>query len=93
MTTLEGKTVVSSKGQIVVPKPIRDKLGLTPGTVLRVRVEDGRVVLEPVKPAPREIFVEAGPRITGEELRETKKSSDKIKRLLADLGVLDDRYR
>ena len=81
------RTVVSSKGQVVIPKPVREALGLRPGTPLRVWVEGGRVVLEPVAEPPREIFVEAGPRVTRPVLLETKRLSDKAKRLLEDLGV------
>ena len=40
------KTVVSKKGQVVIPKQARDKLGLTPGTVLKVQVEGKRIILE-----------------------------------------------
>ena len=39
---------VSSKGQIAIPKPIRDQLGLKAGTDLAVRVEGGDVVLQKV---------------------------------------------
>ena len=39
---------VSSKGQIAIPKPIRDQLGLKAGTDLAVRVEGGEVVLRKV---------------------------------------------
>ncbi len=41
-------TVMLSKGCVVIPRWMREKLGLTPGTVLRVRVEENRIVLEPV---------------------------------------------
>jgi len=34
-------------GRIVLPKPIRDALGLEPGVELEASAEDGRVVLEP----------------------------------------------
>ena len=81
------KTIVSSKGQVVIPKPIREALGLRPGTVLRVRVEGKKVVFEPMEEPPQGIFVEAGSRITEPILREAKRSSDKVDRLLKDLGV------
>ncbi|MBI4702696.1 MAG: AbrB/MazE/SpoVT family DNA-binding domain-containing protein [Deltaproteobacteria bacterium] len=38
------RTVVSERGQIVVPKPLRDRLGLRPGQVLDCREERGRLV-------------------------------------------------
>lgn len=81
------KTVVSSKGQVVIPKEVRERLGLLPGTRLRVRVEGKRIVLEPLEEPPEEIFVEAGPRVDEEALREAKALSDKAARLLEDLGV------
>ncbi|HEW93794.1 AbrB family transcriptional regulator [Candidatus Geothermarchaeota archaeon] len=80
-------TVVSKKGQVVIPKAIRDRLGLKPGTVLRVDTEGKKVILEPVEKPPKEIFVDAGTELTREILREAKSSSDKIIRFLKDLGV------
>ena len=81
------KTVVSKKGQVVIPKEARDKLGLTPGTVLKVQVDGKRVILEPLQEPPKEAFVEAGSKITEPLLHEAKITSDKAKRLLRDLGV------
>ncbi len=86
---LSFKTVVSSKGQVVIPKPIRDALGLTPGTVLRVCVEGRRIVLEPVTEPPREVFVEARSEVIDAILDEAKSSCDKASKLLEDLGVRD----
>lgn len=43
-------TTLTSKGQLVVPKPVRDALRLRPGTRLDVRIEDAHIVLEPVVP-------------------------------------------
>ncbi len=39
------KTVVSEKGQITIPKPLRVRLGLRKGQVLEVREERGRLVM------------------------------------------------
>jgi AbrB family looped-hinge helix DNA binding protein len=41
------QTRVSTKGQVVLPSPIRRKLGLQPGDPLDVGVSNGRVVLTP----------------------------------------------
>lgn len=38
-------TTVSEKGQITIPKPLRERLGLRTGQVLEVREERGRLVL------------------------------------------------
>lgn len=38
---------MTDKGQLVIPKPIRDALRLGPGSELLVTLEGGRVVLEP----------------------------------------------
>ena len=38
------KTTVSEKGQITIPKAIRDKLGLRPGTVLDFEAKEGRLI-------------------------------------------------
>ena len=52
------QTRVSTKGQVVLPGPIRRKLGLCPGDTLEASVRDGQVVLTPhhrrtAKPAIR----------------------------------------
>lgn len=79
------KVKTSSKGQVVIPKEIREKLGIKPGTILNIRAEDKRVILE-LAPEPPDVFVEAG-KVSEEILREAKASSDKVEKLLRDLGV------
>ena len=38
---------LTSKGQVTIPKPIRDHLGIGPGSVVDIkRAQDGRVVIE-----------------------------------------------
>lgn len=49
------RITIDGAGRIVVPKPLRAELGLTAGTVLEVRVADGRLELEP---APAELRLE-----------------------------------
>lgn len=38
------KTTVSEKGQVTIPKPVRERLGIRPGHVLDFREERGRLV-------------------------------------------------
>jgi len=38
------KTTVSEKGQITIPKRLRERLGLRPGTILDFEEADGRLV-------------------------------------------------
>jgi len=80
---------VSSKGQDVIPKKIREKLGITKGSVLNVKL-DGKNILETVQQPPQEIFIKAGKEITDKLLREAKTTIDKSYKLLAALGVIDD---
>ena len=36
---------ITSKGQITIPKDVRDALGLTPGSEVEISVEAGRAIL------------------------------------------------
>jgi AbrB family looped-hinge helix DNA binding protein len=47
------KTTVSEKGQITIPKRLRDRLGLRPGTVLDFEESGGRLVGRKLLPADR----------------------------------------
>ena len=39
-------TTVTSKGQVTIPKPVRDRLGIEAGSAIEFEMEpDGRVVL------------------------------------------------
>ncbi len=46
------KAIVSEKGQVTIPKQVRDRLGIRPGQVLDFRAERGRLIA--VKTAPEE---------------------------------------
>lgn len=42
---MDVSATLTSKGQVTVPKPVRDALGLRPGDAVVFRVEDHRAVL------------------------------------------------
>ncbi|MEM1627195.1 MAG: AbrB/MazE/SpoVT family DNA-binding domain-containing protein [Sulfolobaceae archaeon] len=45
---MEATTKVNKKGIIVIPKGIRDELGLKEGDVVRIRVEENKIIIEKV---------------------------------------------
>jgi AbrB family looped-hinge helix DNA binding protein len=51
------KTTIDGAGRIVVPKPLRDQLGFTPGIELELAAVDGRLEIA----VPSRVRVEPGP--------------------------------
>jgi AbrB family looped-hinge helix DNA binding protein len=45
------KTAIDAAGRVVVPKSLRDELGLRPGLPLEIRSRDGALLIEPI-PTP-----------------------------------------
>ena len=73
---------ISSKGQIAIPKDVRDRLGLKPGQKLTVTESGGVIVLRPASTYPALTFKEAkarlreiihydGPPVAIEDMNET----------------------
>jgi len=58
------KTRVSTKGQVVLPVPIRRQLGLRAGDPLDAKVHRGRIVLTPRRARPQKVSILADP-LTG----------------------------
>jgi AbrB family looped-hinge helix DNA binding protein len=58
------ETKISTKGQVVLPSPIRRKLGLRAGDPLDAKVEGGRIVLTPRSTRSRKASILIDP-ITG----------------------------
>ncbi|WP_436930010.1 AbrB/MazE/SpoVT family DNA-binding domain-containing protein [Halosimplex halobium] len=63
----EEERTVGERGQVTIPKGIRERLGIDGGDEVVVREDDGRVVIE--KPVTREELA-AGYRATAERARE-----------------------
>jgi AbrB family looped-hinge helix DNA binding protein len=54
MTTI----TLTAKGQLTLPRPLRDALGLAPGAKLQASIDrQGRLVLVPSKYEPQELFL------------------------------------
>jgi len=58
------QTKVSTKGQIVLPGPLRRRLDIRAGDPLDVNIEEGRIVLTPRKKRPHRTKLVTDP-ITG----------------------------
>jgi AbrB family looped-hinge helix DNA binding protein len=58
------ETKVSTKGQVVLPGPLRRKLGIRAGDPLDANIEAGRIVLTPRTKRPRQARIIADP-VTG----------------------------
>ena len=50
--------IVSPRGQITLPKPVRARLRLAPGSVLLLREEAGRIVLDPAAVTPVALYAD-----------------------------------
>ena len=46
------QTTVSVRGQTVIPRPIREELGITPATRLEWKVENGVIIVLPLPSDP-----------------------------------------
>ena len=78
------KTKLSSTGQVVLPGPIRRKLGLNAGDSLNVAIREGGVILVPESKRVRKAWIAIdpvtklpvltlgpdSPRLTGKQVRE-----------------------
>ena len=61
------KRKLGPKGQVVIPKDIRERLSLTEGAILDFEVEDNTILVRP-EPSPEE-FIERFLSVKGKKLR------------------------
>jgi AbrB family looped-hinge helix DNA binding protein len=77
------KSIVGERGQIVIPKQIREKLGLEKGTILEVETtgDDNSIVLRPMRKKRKDwrewIGIFEGEGLIREYLKEKKKEKEK----------------
>jgi len=73
------RTTIDAGGRVVIPKPIRDRLGLSPGVEVELAESDGHVEMRPAT-SPMELVEVDGvlvargvglPPLTAEIVRET----------------------
>ena len=76
------KSSVGERGQVVIPKEIRDRLGLEKGMILEVETsgDDGAIVLRPIRKRRKDwrdwIGAFEGQKLTKEYLREKEKEKE-----------------
>jgi AbrB family looped-hinge helix DNA binding protein len=70
-------TRVTTKGQVTIPKRVRDALGVKPGSAVDIQYRDGCAIIRPAKPARTKSDI----RKAFESLRGT-----------IDLGMTTDEY-
>jgi AbrB family looped-hinge helix DNA binding protein len=58
------QTKISTKGQVVLPHPLRRKLGLRPGDPLDAKIQRGSIVLTPRRARARKAKIVVDP-LTG----------------------------
>ena len=94
LTSMNMQSRISSKGQVVIPKDIRDRLRLEPGTPLEIIETADSVTFRRASPVQKLTFDEAaarmrarvkytGPRYTAEEDNEA----------IAEMFRTSDRYK
>ena len=60
---------LSSKGQLVIPKYIRDAMALKPGETMLVSLQDNKIIILPKPDSPVEALERAGKRISLKSVR------------------------
>ncbi|MHA1309961.1 MAG: AbrB/MazE/SpoVT family DNA-binding domain-containing protein [Candidatus Helarchaeota archaeon] len=80
---------MSSKGQVVIPKGIRETLELEPGSKFNVKLEGKKIILEPITDVNfEELIIGVSDKEVSKIIKETKKLElERERRLLKELGV------
>jgi AbrB family looped-hinge helix DNA binding protein len=68
---------ITGKGQVTIPKRIRDELGLKPGDRVLFVLRDGEVVLQPIKSTLLDLKGSVEPRRRPEDFKVVRKHTKK----------------
>lgn len=82
------QTKVSTKGQVVLPSPVRNRLGLRAGDSLDIQIEGGAILLRPRKERQRKAKIIKDP-VSGYPVVASVKNAPKltnkqVREMLAD---------
>jgi AbrB family looped-hinge helix DNA binding protein len=72
---MQHMTTISQKGQVVIPKQLREKLGFTPSTVLKVQLKNNDIIMSKATNVD-DVFgmFKAKKMITKKDIKETYKT-------------------
>ncbi len=79
------RSTIDKAGRVVIPAPVRERAGLSPGTELEVTVDDFGIRLERVAPGPR--LVKVGRRTVA------RPTADSARRPPVDVAALVEEER
>lgn len=80
------ETKLSSRGQVVIPKQVRDRLNLRKGSRFKVEIKDRKILLKPIPKKELEMFSASEEKVE-RVLKESKRlEKEREKRLLKALA-------
>lgn len=78
------KTTLSTKGQLVIPKQIREALHLQPGDTVELTLEPGRLILQRDEPKGAKLIVKNGRKVLQAPPGAPLMTPEIVKTLLSD---------
>ncbi len=74
--SLSVKTRISKKNTLYIPKVIAEAVGIREGSIVRLRVKDNKIIIEPI-PDPFELALKA-PKFAKTTFKEFEKESEEL---------------
>lgn len=84
---LKSKSTITQKGQTTIPAKIRKILNLKPGDTLKYELEEGRVILKPVRGSILDVAGSIRPKKYPEDFKKVREKTKKamVRRVARDL--------